>query len=71
MDPLKNAAVDKCLSFESIHKAIEDSEILKDESLEVSFRINPLTDKPEAAELSLGRFRINIFDYLLLLGHYP
>ena len=60
MDPLKNAAVDKCLSFESIHKAIKESEILKDESLEVSFRINPLTDKPEAAELSLGRFRINI-----------
>ena len=60
MDPLKNAAVDKCLSFESIHKAIKESEILKDESLEVSFRINPLTEKPEAAELSLGRFRINI-----------
>ena len=60
MDPLKNAAVDKCLSFESIHKAIKESEILKDESLEVSFRINPLTDNPEAAELSLGRFRINI-----------
>ena len=60
MDPLKNAAVDKCLSFESIHKAIEESEILKDESVEVTFRIHPLTDKPEAAELSIGRFRINI-----------
>ena len=60
MDPLKKAALDKCLSFESIHKAIKESEILKDESLEVSSRINPLTDKPEAAELSLGRFRINI-----------
>ena len=60
MDPLKNAAVDKCLSFESIHKAIKESEILKDESLKVTFRINPLTEKPEAAELSLGRFRINI-----------
>ena len=60
MDPLKNAAVDKCLSFESIHKAIKESELLKDESLKVTFRINPLPDKPEAAELSLGRFRINI-----------
>ena len=60
MDPLKKAAVDKCLSFESIHKVIEESEKLKDESLKVTFRINPLTDKPEAAELSLGRFRINI-----------
>ena len=60
MDPLKNAAVDKCASFESIHKAIKESEILKDESVEVTFRINPLTDKPEAAELSCGRFRINI-----------
>ena len=60
MDPLKKAAVDKCLSFESIQKAIKESEILKDESLKVTFRVNPLTDKPEAAELSSGRFRINI-----------
>ncbi len=60
MDPLKKAAADKCLSFESIHKAIEESEIHRDESLKVTFRINPLTDKPEAAEFSLGRFRINI-----------
>ena len=60
MDPLKKAAVDKCLSFESIQKAIKESEILKDKSLKVTFRVNPLTDKPEAAELSSGRFRINI-----------
>ena len=60
MDPLKKAAVDKCLSFESIQKAIKESEILKHKSLKVTFRVNPLTDKPEAAELSSGRFRINI-----------
>ena len=60
MDPLKKAAVDKCLSFESIQKAIKESEILKHKSLKVTFRVTPLTDKPEAAELSSGRFRINI-----------
>ena len=60
MDPLKNAAVDKCLSFERIHKAINESEIFREEAPNITFRINPLTDKPEAAEFSSGRFRINI-----------
>ena len=60
MDPLKKAAVDKCLSFESIHKAIKESEIFREETTNITFRINPLTDKPEAAEFISGRFRINI-----------
>jgi len=60
MDPLKNAAEDKCLSFEVIHETIKESEILCDESLKLTYRVNPLTEKPEAAEFSLGRFRINI-----------
>ena len=60
MDPLKNAAEDKCLSFEVIHETIKESELLCDESLKLTYIVNPLTDKPEAAEFSLGRFRINI-----------
>ena len=60
MDPLKKAAVDKCLSFESIHKAIKESEIFREETTNITFRINPLTDKPEAAEFSSDKFRINI-----------
>ena len=60
MDPLKKAAVDKCLSFERIHKAINESEIFREEAPNITFRINPLTDKPEAAEFNSGRFRINI-----------
>tara|TARA_B100001996_G_scaffold383044_1_gene377053 strand:- start:1204 stop:1593 length:390 start_codon:yes stop_codon:yes gene_type:complete len=60
VDPLKKAAVDKCLSFERIHKAINESEIFREEAPNITFRINPLTDKPEAAEFSSGRFRINI-----------
>ena len=60
MDPLKKAAVDKCLSFESIHKSIKESELFREETSNITFRINPLTDKPEAAEFISGRFRINI-----------
>jgi|TARA_Y100000996_G_scaffold410389_1_gene392672 hypothetical protein len=60
VDPLKKAAVDKCLSFESIHKAIKESEIFRKETPNITFRINPLTQKPEAAEFSSGRFRVNI-----------
>jgi hypothetical protein len=60
MDPLKKAAEDKCLSFETIHEILKESEILRDESLKLIYRVNPLTDKPEAAEFSLGRFRVNI-----------
>ena len=60
MDPLKKAAEDKCLSFETIHETLEGSGILRDESLKLTYRVNPLTDKPEAAEFSLGRFRVNI-----------
>ena len=60
MDPLKKAAEDKCLSFETIHETLKESEILRDESLKLTYRVNPLTDKPEAAEFSLGRFRVNI-----------
>jgi len=60
MDPLKKSAQDKCLSFASVHDALIKSETLSDESIKVSFRINPLTDKPEAAEVSLGNFRVNI-----------
>ena len=52
MDPLKKAAEDKCLSFETIHKTLKESEILRDESLKLIYRFNPLTDKPEAAEFS-------------------
>ena len=60
MDPLKKAAEDKCLSFETIHETLKESEILRDQSLKLTYRVNPLTDKPEAAEFSSGRFRINI-----------
>tara|TARA_B100001559_G_scaffold321074_1_gene336011 strand:+ start:3813 stop:4202 length:390 start_codon:yes stop_codon:yes gene_type:complete len=60
VDPLKKAAVDKCLSFESIHKSIKESELFREETSNITFRINPLTDKPEAAEFISGRFRINI-----------
>ena len=60
MDPLKKAAVDKCLSFESIHKSIKESELFREETSNITFRINSLTDKPEAAEFISGRFRINI-----------
>tara|TARA_Y100000746_G_scaffold227993_1_gene235424 strand:- start:2998 stop:3387 length:390 start_codon:yes stop_codon:yes gene_type:complete len=60
VDPLKKAAVDKCLSFESIHKSIKESELFREEASNITFRINPLTDKPEAAEFISGRFRINI-----------
>ena len=60
MDPLKKAAEDKCLQFEAIHETLKEAEILRDESLKLTYRLNPLTDKPEAAEFSLGRFRVNI-----------
>ena len=60
MDPLTKAAEEKCLSLETIHETLKESEILRDESLKLIYRVNPLTDKPEAAEFSLGRFRVNI-----------
>ena len=60
MDPLIKAAKNKCLSFESIHEALNESNVFLDESIKISFRINPLIDKPEAAEISLDGFRMNI-----------
>ena len=60
MDPLIKAAENKCLSFESIHEALNESNVFLDESIKISFRINPLLEKPEAAEISLDGFRMNI-----------
>lgn len=60
MDPLIKAAENKCLSFEGIHKTLNESNVFLDESIKISFRINPLLEKPEAAEISLDGFRMNI-----------
>ena len=60
MDPLKKAAENKCFSFESIHETLNKSNIFLDKSIKLSFRINPLLEKPEAAEISLDGFRMNI-----------
>ena len=60
MDPLIKAAKNKCLSFESIHETLNESNVFLDESIKISFRMNPLLEKPEAAEISLDGFRMNI-----------
>ena len=60
MDPLIKAAENKCLSFEGIHETLNESNVFLDESIKISFRINPLLEKPEAAEISLDGFRMNI-----------
>ena len=60
MDPLIKAAENKCLSFESIHETLNESNVFLDESIKISFRMNPLLEKPEAAEISLDGFRMNI-----------
>ena len=60
MDPLIKAAKNKCLSFESIHEALNESNVFLDESIKISFRMNLLLEKPEAAEISLDGFRMNI-----------
>jgi hypothetical protein len=60
VDPLIKAAKNKCLSFESIHETLNESNVFLDESIKISFRMNPLLEKPEAAEISLDGFRMNI-----------
>jgi len=60
VDPLIKAAENKCLSFESIHETLNESNVFLDESIKISFRMNPLLEKPEAAEISLDGFRMNI-----------
>ena len=60
MDPLIKAAENKCLYFEGIHETLNESNVFLDESIKISFRINPLLEKPEAAEISLDGFRMNI-----------
>jgi hypothetical protein len=60
VDPLIKAAENKCHSFEGIHETLNESNVFLDESIKISFRINPLLEKPEAAEISLDGFRMNI-----------
>ena len=60
MDPLNKAAEEKCLSFREIHNAILGSNICSDQRVKLSLRINSILDKPEAAEVSIDNFRINI-----------
>lgn len=60
MDPLNKAAEEKCLSFEEIHNAILGSNICSDQRVKLSLRTNSILDKPEAAEVSIDNFRINI-----------